>query len=143
MKRSFQSVVLTALLSFPQMGVPEQRRVYWTDHDVEKVQRKSLEGGPVETVLDLFATDWVSPHGITVDPVGRKMYWVDFNPGAVLRANLESPRSPEVFETNVANPRDITFIPEPSPTILLAGCACLLPVRGRTPNRGLSRMPLD
>ncbi|RIK72126.1 MAG: hypothetical protein DCC67_19700, partial [Planctomycetota bacterium] len=67
---------------------------YWTDRMSDLVQRSSLGGGPVETLVDLKALyggtpDQYNPRGMALDLAGGKMYWVDHNAGRVQRANLD------------------------------------------------------
>ncbi len=67
--------------------------VYWIDYDSDLIQRSSLVGTNVETLVDLKASfgggdgDYV-PRYLDIDPAGGKMYWTDAAGGVIRRANL-------------------------------------------------------
>ena len=53
--------------------------VYWSDSRGNRIQRCALDGGNVENVM----TGLISPHALTLDAAGVRMYWVDFSPPVV------------------------------------------------------------
>jgi len=68
--------------------------LYWTDRSTDLIQRSPLNGGAIETLVDLKAlyggdgSQYFS-RGLVVDPAGGKMYWADQTAGRIQRANLD------------------------------------------------------
>ena len=87
--------------------------LYWLNRNDGKIQRRSIEGGPIE---DLH-TGLNTPHGMILDVAARKIYWADTgtnNRGsggkAVHRASMDGPGSVEtLYEGN--QPWDVTMDP--------------------------------
>lgn len=51
----------------------DRGEVVWCNRQSNHVQRRTLAGGPLQTVI----TDLDTPHGLAIDPVARKAYWCD------------------------------------------------------------------
>jgi len=62
-------------------------KVYWTSYDINsftgKIHRANLDGSNVEDLVDLSTA---LSTGLTLDPIGGKIYWVT---GAIQRADLD------------------------------------------------------
>jgi hypothetical protein len=68
--------------------------LYWTDRSTDLIQRSPLNGGAVETLVDLKALyggadNQYFSRGLVVDSAGGKMYWADQTAGRIQRANLD------------------------------------------------------
>lgn len=48
--------------------------IYWTDEEVNKIQRAKLDGSQQ---ADVLTTEIHNPDGIAIDWVARNMYWTD------------------------------------------------------------------
>jgi hypothetical protein len=67
---------------------------YWVDRTSDLIQRAPLNGGPVETLLDLKTiyggvSQQYSPRALAIDSAGGKMYWTDQTADRIQRANLD------------------------------------------------------
>ncbi|MCZ6673937.1 MAG: hypothetical protein O7C75_13475 [Verrucomicrobia bacterium] len=86
--------------------------LYWCDRNASKVQRRSIDSGPIE---DLY-TGLDTPHGLTLDIPAGKVYWCDTGTNlldgsgamAVNRGNMDGSGPQEVL-ANVDEPWDITL----------------------------------
>jgi low density lipoprotein receptor-related protein 5/6 len=82
------------------------QKMYWTDHEMGKIQRANLDGSNVE---DLITAGLAEPSGIALDLTTSKMYWTeagDFDLGnaRIQRANLDGSGIHELIsELNFAN----------------------------------------
>ncbi|MCC6491491.1 MAG: hypothetical protein IT424_00535 [Pirellulales bacterium] len=93
-------------------------QVYWLRaglyDGVVAVQRSTLAGENVQTVLDIPSALGTSPTGsygptrIAIDPVGGKMYWGDPLAHGVYRANVDG-SSPQLLVTGLANPTGVAL----------------------------------
>jgi hypothetical protein len=68
--------------------------LYWTDRSTDLIQRSPLNGGAIETLVDLkllYGGDGSQffSRGLVVDSAGGKMYWTDQTAGRIQRANLD------------------------------------------------------
>ena len=97
--------------------------IYWTDEISEGLFRTTAPG--VHTKIISSGFPYVA-HGLTVDPLGRKLYWTNQNLGAVYTANLDGTGIQEIaigygsIQGIVVGPA----IPEPAGAIL-GSFACL------------------
>jgi streptogramin lyase len=69
---------------------PVAQHVYWTTSNLAggpSIRRVSLNGTGATTLISLPIT--ANPRGIAVDHAGGRIYWADFNNGAIMRANLD------------------------------------------------------
>ncbi len=92
--------------------------LYWTERDAKAIFRAPIP--PLGQALDLTKRETLyqgldTPHGLEIDPLARKIYWVDSGTnagtgqgdGGVSRGDMDSPRGPmEIFigTTNAAAP---------------------------------------
>jgi hypothetical protein len=68
--------------------------LYWTDRSTDLIQRSPLNGGAIETLVDLKALyggdgGQYFSRGLVVDAAGGKMYWADQTAGRIQRASLD------------------------------------------------------
>jgi hypothetical protein len=64
-----------------------QQHFYWCDQLRNRIQRSSLEGASVIDVITNAAAS--GPYFMDVDVAAGKIYWGDFEGGAIYRANLD------------------------------------------------------
>ncbi|XP_014677385.1 PREDICTED: low-density lipoprotein receptor-related protein 4-like [Priapulus caudatus] len=82
------------------------KKLYWSDSILDRVQRSELDGSLVEDVIvnGLNTTD-----GLAVDSVGRKLYWTDMGSGRVEVANLDGSMRKVLIWQNLDSPRAIAL----------------------------------
>ncbi|KAH0520035.1 Nidogen-2 [Microtus ochrogaster] len=86
-----------------------ERMVYWTDVAGRTISRASLESGAEpETIL---TSGLISPEGLAIDHVRRRMYWTDSGLDKIERAGLDGSERKVLFHTDLVNPRAITVDP--------------------------------
>lgn len=89
-------------------------QVYWIRSNITQglsvIQRSSLAGDGVETVLDIPAAlgpppgSFWNPSRLTIDPVGGKFYWNDATIPSIYRANLDGTGAEVVLtKANIVN----------------------------------------
>jgi len=90
-KRAGILLVLSALAPIPGIALA-QSKIIWTDTKANTIERANLDGSNRETLVNGVTASL----GITVDPIARKMYWVDIgqfvigvNDEVIRRANLD------------------------------------------------------
>lgn len=64
---------------------PAMGKLYWTDIGAKRIQRASVDGSNVETLVD---TNLESPSGIALDTLNEHIYWCDHGTGKVQRCNF-------------------------------------------------------
>jgi PKD repeat protein len=88
-----REVLVSGLISPEDLAVAGSR-IYWTDYGTGRVESANLDG----TGRAVIASGLHSPTGVTVDPLGGKVYWTvlpsgpsdpESVDGAVQRANLD------------------------------------------------------
>ena len=60
---------------------------YWCDQLRQRIQRSTLDGAGVVTVISNAAA--TGPYFMDLDPAAGKIYWGDFDGGSIFRANLD------------------------------------------------------
>jgi len=75
-------------------GAPGDGKVYWSDKDLNKIQRANLDGTSVE---DFITTGVSKPQGIAVDEVNEHVYWCDRGTSTLKRARLHDGLDVETF----------------------------------------------
>lgn len=59
------------------LAVVATDQIYWTDGTADKVQRSNLDGDRIDDLVNGLDI----PPEMVIDPLGNKMYWVDFKAG--------------------------------------------------------------
>ena len=97
------------------------RQVYWAEDGSNKVRRASMSpSGLVQTVVQ-----GSQPVSVAVDPKHGHLYWTEYTPGRIYRANLDG--GEKVILLNAYRPLGILYIPEPaSLAVLVTGGFCVL-----------------
>ena len=102
-------VLSLALSTSPGKG----QGLFWTELKARAVRRADLDGTNIE---DLVATDARRPHDITVDLVGRRIYWTEFGGnaegdpvGGVKRANMDGTDVVELVSQTFIDPWGIAI----------------------------------
>ena len=72
----------------------EANKIYWVNDVAHKIQRVNLDGSDIEELVTTGR--WA--HGITLDAVGAKIYWIDHN--KIQRANLDGSNVEALVKTN-------------------------------------------
>ena len=87
-------------------GVPSfAQQLYWTDVVNNTIHRSNLNGSGVVT---LISTGLDRPDGITIDPVGGKIYWAEQG-GSIQRANLDGSGVELLIQAKNDVPRDVAL----------------------------------
>jgi len=91
------------------------QKVYWTmnggaapDPPTAKVQRADRNGANAE---DLVTNGLDQPRGISVDPIGGKVYWTDEDLNDVLRANLDGSNVETLIDAGPDEPLGLAVDP--------------------------------
>jgi len=109
-------VLTLAMLVMAQQPALAQSKVIWTDNKANTIERANVDGSNRETLVSGVTTAL----GIAIDPVARKMYWVDigkFVVGAsdevIRRANLDGTGVQTLLTTadGLRHPTDIQVDP--------------------------------
>ncbi|MCJ8733713.1 hypothetical protein PDJAM_G00226690 [Pangasius djambal] len=87
---------------------PVQSRVYFADTERRQIESVSVDGGETEVLI----TDLVSPEGIAVDWINRKLYWTDRGLFSVSRSRLNGLDSTVLIHDKLLQPRDVTVHPQ-------------------------------
>lgn len=88
---------------------PVQKRVYFADKGLKRIERASLDGGFREM---LFSTGLDSPEGLAVDWVHRKLYWTDRGLSSISRSSLNGLDREIFIEKDIQKPRGIALHPQ-------------------------------
>ena len=83
-----------------------QGRMYWTDWEVDKIQRANLDGSRVE---ELVTSGLVYPCGLALDVAGGKMYWADAGTQKIQRASLDGSRVEDLVTNAAFEPRNVAL----------------------------------
>jgi sugar lactone lactonase YvrE len=81
--------------------------MYWTDWPsaTAHIQCADLDGGNVQTLL----SDLHGPFGLALDVVAGKMYWTEFNPPRIRRANLDGTDAEDLVDGGITYPLGIAL----------------------------------
>ncbi|CAH1786568.1 unnamed protein product [Owenia fusiformis] len=84
----------------------KDRKIYWSDSVLDKIQRSNLDGSNVEDIIydGLHTTD-----GLAIDSAGRKMYWTDTGSNRIEVATLDGKLRKVLIWENVDNPRALAL----------------------------------
>ena len=66
----------------------QNRKMYWTDRTLDKIQRSNLDGTNVEVIVKKD-TLTISPNCIALDVNSNKIYWGNWRREIIQRANLD------------------------------------------------------
>ncbi|XP_060736413.1 nidogen-2 isoform X1 [Tachysurus vachellii] len=103
-----RSSVLLALHGSIVVGIDydcRERKVYWTDLAGRTISRAALEPGSEPEIL--ISSGLMSPEGLAVDEVRRRMFWVDSTPDKIETAKLDGSDRRVLFSSDLVNPRAI------------------------------------
>lgn len=87
--------------------------VFWTDAVLNKIQRIQITGD-AKRVEDVVAVGLITPEGIAVDWVARKLYWTDNieeEKSRIEVVNLDGSYRKVLIRTDLDNPRAIAVDP--------------------------------
>uniref|UniRef100_A0A8C4SRN2 Nidogen 2 n=1 Tax=Erpetoichthys calabaricus TaxID=27687 RepID=A0A8C4SRN2_ERPCA len=82
-----------------------ERMVYWTDVAGRTISKASLQAGSEPEII--INSGLLSPEGLAVDHVRRKMFWVDSGMDKIETARLDGTERRVLFDTDLVNPRAI------------------------------------
>ncbi|XP_050692314.1 low-density lipoprotein receptor-related protein 6-like [Eriocheir sinensis] len=83
--------------------------IYWTDDEVECIQRSRLDGSGQEVVV---STEVLNPDGVAVDWIARNLYWTDTGPDRIEVARLNGTSRKILITDNLDEPRAIAIDPD-------------------------------
>lgn len=106
-------VIIFTILVLPRaIGVDKdcaEGRVYWSDISAKAILTSKYDGTDKKTFID---TDIISPEGVAVDWVSRRIYWTDSGKDTVEVASLENSTIRSVLvNRGLVNPRGIAVDP--------------------------------
>ena len=81
-------------------------KVYWSDSVLKTIQRASMNGSSVETVI---STGLGTPDGLAVDAVGRKVYWTDTGLNRIEVASLDGAMRKVLVYEDIDSPRAVVL----------------------------------
>jgi DNA-binding beta-propeller fold protein YncE len=79
---------------------PTTNYLYWTDPDAEKIQRATISGMSLQT---LVSKNLVNPRGITVDVAAQKIYWTDNEADYIGEANTDGTEQTSLLTYNTSD----------------------------------------
>ncbi|XP_058653064.1 pro-epidermal growth factor isoform X2 [Onychostoma macrolepis] len=88
---------------------PVQKKVYFADKNLKRIERASLDGGFREM---LFSTGLDAPEGLAVDWVHRKLYWTDRGLSSISRSGLNGVDREIFIDEDIQKPRGIALHPQ-------------------------------
>lgn len=88
---------------------PIEGFVYWTDDEVECIQRSRLDGTEQEIIV---LREVRNPDGVAVDWVARNLYWTDTGPDRIEVARLNGTSRKILITDNLDEPRAIAIDPD-------------------------------
>jgi len=65
-------------------------QVYFTEHDVDRISRISPNGSGFELVIDGVPVS-TDPHGLSLDPADRTVYWIDKKLDRIIKVPMSMP----------------------------------------------------
>ena len=80
-------------------------RIYWTDRNLDKIQRSYLDGSNIEDIV----TGLDLPGEIVVDINNEKIYWSDFGTDKIQRANLDGSSVEDLVTSGLGIPHGIAI----------------------------------
>lgn len=84
-------------------------RVYWSDISAKAIMNSKYDGTDKKTFID---TDIMSPEGVAVDWVSRRIYWTDSGKDTIEVASLDNSTLRSVLvNRGLVNPRGIAVDP--------------------------------
>jgi len=84
-------------------------RIYWAEGDqTHKVRAANLDGAGITTVIDATAIGG-QPVSVAVDPYDGHLFWCNFTPNEIHRANLDG--SEDIALIATGRPTGIIFLP--------------------------------
>ena len=97
----------------PEMSLPwaidtdvETGTLCWSEVEDDLVRCSTLDARDIHTI----ASDTHS-HGVEIDPVLEKVYWLDEAPNRIRRASLDGSNAEDVITKDVFQPRDVVVDP--------------------------------
>ena len=87
----------------------EDNMVFWTDVTLELIKRTWINDSQV--TQDVISTGLVSPDGLAVDWLGRKLYWTDSETKRIEVSNLDGTYRKVLFWQSLFQPRAIALDP--------------------------------
>lgn len=82
------------------------RKVYWTDIDLDAISRAFLNGSNQETIV---STRLETPYGLAVDSYGQNIYWTDSSKQVIEVASLNGLYRRVLVRENLRGPRDVVL----------------------------------
>lgn len=86
-----------------------QGRVYWSDITIKQIASSKYDGSDRQVFI---SDDILSPEGIAVDWISRRLYWTDSTKDTIEVANLDNPKQRSIIiRKHLVNPRGIAVDP--------------------------------
>ena len=82
------------------------RKVYWTDTDLDTISRAFLNGSNLETIVSARLE---TPYGLAVDSFGQNIYWTDSSERLIEVASLNGLYRSVLVRENLQSPKDIVL----------------------------------
>lgn len=83
-------------------------KMYWTEGTNTNIKKANLDGSHIETIYhSIEGLNY--PHSIALDTIHRKMYVANFDPGKILRADLDGKGYWETLATGLNGPTDVAL----------------------------------
>ncbi|XP_030745699.1 low-density lipoprotein receptor-related protein 6 [Sitophilus oryzae] len=88
---------------------PVEKYVYWSDDEVKKIQKATLNG---EDQQDVIMSEVKDPDGMALDWVARNIYWADTGTDRIEVAKLDGGYRKVIIGDGLVDPRGIAVAPE-------------------------------
>lgn len=86
-----------------------QGRVYWSDISTKNIKSARYDGSDPKIFID---KDILSPEGVAIDWISRRLYWTDSTKDTIEVASLDNPELRSVIANKyLVNPRGIAVDP--------------------------------
>ncbi|KAK3103210.1 hypothetical protein FSP39_017453, partial [Pinctada imbricata] len=87
----------------------EERSVFWTDVSLEMIKRTWVNG--TQASENIITSGLVSPDGLAVDWIAKKIYWTDSETNRIEVSNMDGSYRKVLFWKNLDQPRAIALDP--------------------------------
>lgn len=95
--------------------------IFWADAGLEEI--KSMHINDSKTNKSIISTGLISPDGLAVDWIGKKLYWTDSETNRIEVSNLDGSNRKVLFWNDLDQPRSLAVVP-------MDGYVCCFTFRG-------------
>ncbi|GIY75808.1 low-density lipoprotein receptor-related protein 6 [Caerostris extrusa] len=87
----------------------DEQLIYWADVGLEEIRYMNINDP--KSNKSIISTGLISPDGLAVDWMGKKLYWSDSETNRIEVSNLDGSYRKVLFWSNLDQPRSIALVP--------------------------------